>query len=186
MKKTYCQILETINRPGIKDLENYLSEKTDFFTAPASAKNHNNYAGGLVEHSLNVMDAARILGESFGYRSAESVKLCALLHDVCKINFYKSDLRNNKVNGVWIKEPYFSIDDKFPVGHGEKSVIILQRFIRMTEEEIITIRWHMAGFDDSAHGYSGGLALRNAYDKYPLACLIHLADMAAVYLQGDK
>ena len=114
--------------------------------------------------------------------SAESFAVCALLHDLCKANFYKETTRNvkNDITGQWEKVPYYSIDDPYPYGHGEKSVYLIERFMRLSPEEAIAIRWHMGGFDDSAH--SGGFNIGNAFNKYPLAVKLHLSDLEATYL----
>ena len=45
---------EHIHRDGAEALLDYLTNKCDFVTAPASARYHGAYAGGLCEHSLNV------------------------------------------------------------------------------------------------------------------------------------
>lgn len=193
LKEKYLQALCTVNREGLANLGTYLMNETDFFIAPASANNHNNYKGGLVEHSLNVMANTLKFGKIFllGEDIYDSLILTSLLHDVCKINFYKDGFHMVKhderpVGDQWIKEPFITIDDKFPVGHGEKSVIILQQFIKLTTHEIMAIRWHMMGFDDSAREYGGSLALRNAANKYPLITVLHMADLAACYLDKEK
>jgi hypothetical protein len=187
LKIKYIDTLSRIDRAGIPDLIKYLQE-TDFFNAPASGKNHNNYAGGLVEHSLLVMMNLKRLAEVYcpRYNPYESLILISLLHDLCKVNFYKETTRNVKVNGAWTQEPYYTIEDQFPYGHGEKSVLIVQRFLKLTNDEIMAIRWHMGGFDDTAGSYGGGLALRGAAEKYSLVVLLHMADLAACYLGDDK
>lgn len=185
LKDKYIEILSLVDRDGIPNLILYL-EETDFFIAPASARNHNNYAGGLVEHSLAVCNQIMCLGEIY-YKNKtelrESMILISLCHDLCKVNFYKETTRNVKVNGAWTKVPYYEIDDQFPYGHGEKSVLILNRFMELSTQEQMAIRWHMAGWDASAGSYEGGLALRNAAEKYPLVILLHMADLASVYLE---
>lgn len=186
LKGKYLKTLCNIQREGIENLANFLIN-SDFFTAPGSANNHNNYAGGLCEHSLLVMnEALRLRMIYLPPDMCETVILVSLLHDICKVNFYKESTRNVKIDGVWGQQPYFSIEDQMPLGHGEKSVIIAQQYIKLTTEEIMAIRWHMLGFDDSAREYGGSLALRNAANKYPLIVLLHMADLAACYLQGDE
>ena len=166
-----------VKREGKEDFLNWL-QITDFYHAPASANNHGNYESGLVEHSLQVYFNLISLVNSSGINiPSETFAIVALTHDICKANFYQATTRNVKINGVWIQEPYFSIEDKFPIGHGEKSVIILQKFMELTDEEIMAIRWHMAGFDDSARSYAGGLALSKALQFYPLITLLHCADL---------
>lgn len=188
IKGKYLKTLCSAKRDGISALATYLNLNTDFFTAPGSANGHNNYGGGLVEHSLAVFDNAQKLAALYLPQKDmyESLVIAALLHDVCKINFYKESTRNVKVGSTWIQEPYFSIEDALPLGHGEKSVIIIQPFIYLTPEEIMAIRWHMMGFDDSVRSYAGGLALTNAVKKYPLITILHMADLAACYLEAQE
>ncbi len=101
-------------------------------------------------------------------------------------NFYKQDVRNVKNNGVWEQVPVYTINDTLPLGHGEKSVMILQQYIELTTDEIYAIRWHMGGFDDTAKSYAGGLQLSAAFDKCPLLVMLHMADLAAVYLLNKE
>lgn len=155
---------------------------TDFFTAPASTKFHLSCPHGLVIHSLNVY---RVMRERYFEEgdSEESFALCALLHDVCKAQFYKVSTRNvkNEVTGAWEKKPYYMVEDAFPYGHGEKSVYLIERFVRLKTQEAVAVRWHMGGFDESVRG--GSFALNGAFDKYPLAVKLHLSDLEATYLR---
>ena len=165
----------------------YLETKTDFFTAPASAKYHGAKEGGLIEHSLAVYgELKRLLGVHDNIEcSTESAIIVALLHDVCKVNFYQKVtksvknglLPNGKIN--WIDVDGYDIEDQFPLGHGEKSVILLQRYIWLFDDEIMAIRWHMGAWDDAARGYAGSLQLAAAMQKYPLITALHTADMIA-------
>ena len=118
--------------------------------------------------------------------SMESFALCALLHDVCKAQFYKISTRNvkNEKTGQWEKVPYYTIEDAFPYGHGEKSVYLIERFVRLKPAEATAIRWHMGGFDDAAKG--GNFSISVAYDKYPIAVKLHLADLEATYLREKE
>lgn len=184
-KEKFIQIFkENIKRENSGELLSWL-EKTDFFTAPASTKFHLCEEGGLCEHSINVYEC---LNDRYGNEhSAESIAIVALLHDLCKAQFYKMTTRNqkNEVTGQWEKVPYYQVDDKFPFGHGEKSVFLIERFMRLKVEEAIAIRWHMGGFDDSAK--AGGFTISNAYEMYPLAVKLHIADIEATYLrEGEK
>ena len=106
--------------------------------------------------------------------SEESFAICALLHDLCKANYYKRGTRNvkNDVTGQWEKVPSYSVEDLFPYGHGEKSVFLIERFMKLKVEEAVAIRWHMGGFDDAARG--GCFAISEAYDKYPPVSYTHL------------
>lgn len=154
----------------------YLETETDFFTAPASTKYHLCRREGLLEHSLDVYNNLQALCSVY-YPEArqDSITICALLHDLCKVNFYKIEIKNVNVNGVWTKKPIYVVDDLFPVGHGEKSVILLQRQgINLTDEEIYSIRWHMGGFDCAVKG--GELAFGTAVSKSKLVTLLNVAD----------
>ena len=170
-----------VTRPGADKLLAWL-DTTDFFRAPASTRFHGACAGGLLMHSLNVYHCLREHYFEPG-DSEESFALCALLHDVCKANFYKPGTRNvkNEATGQWEKVPTFTIEDAFPYGHGEKSVFLIERFLRLKPAEAVAIRWHMGGFDDAARG--GCFAISQAYDQYPSAVKLHLADLEATYLK---
>ncbi len=173
-----------IHREGAEALLDYLENKSDFFTAPASTRYHGAYAGGLCDHSVNVyhclrdyLSRARVQ-ELYGLEySEETVALVALLHDVCKVGCYKSGTRNVKgSDGKWTAVPTFFFDDPLPYGHGEKSVYIVNGFLRLTREEAMAIRWHM--------GFSGGEdkgLVGQAFQKYPLAFALATADMEATY-----
>lgn len=185
-----------VARPGVDRLMEYI-RKSDFYTAPASTKYHLACEGGLLQHSLNVLDAMRGLlhwrsDMRWEYRVAgtvadtipgESVTLVALLHDLCKTYFYTTSTRNvkNEQTGQWEKQPYYSVEDSFPYGHGEKSVFLIERFVRLKPAEATAIRWHMGGFDDAARG--GCFAISQAYERYPLAVKLHLADLESTYLR---
>lgn len=172
---------EQIHRQGSEELLEWLEQK-DFFTAPASTKYHCACEGGLAMHSLNVY---RVLRERYFEEgdSEESFAICGLLHDVCKSQFYKVSTRNvkNEETGQWEKKPFYMIEDAFPYGHGEKSVYLIERFLRLKPAEAVAIRWHMGGFDEAARG--GSFAISHAYEKYPLAVKLHLADLEATYLR---
>ena len=171
-----------VTRDGSAAFLEWLS-KTDFFTAPASTKFHCACPCGLVQHSVSVY---RTMVERYfdpETDSEESFAICGLLHDVCKAQFYKEGTRNvkNEQTGAWEKKPYYMIEDSFPYGHGEKSVFLIERFLRLKTSEAIAIRWHMGGFDDAARG--GSFAISQAYDRYPLAVKLHLADLESTYLR---
>ncbi len=170
-----------ITRRGADKLLEWI-EKTDFFTAPASTKYHGACECGLVMHSLNVYKVLRERYFEEGTDSEESFALCALLHDFCKANFYTVSVRNQKdpKTGEWKQVPFYAVDDKFPYGHGEKSVFLIERCVKLSLEEAMAIRWHMGGFDESVKG--GSFALSKAFGDYPLAVKLHLADLEATYL----
>lgn len=173
MKEEFIKLLKEINREGMDKLIEFL-EASDFFEAPASTKFHGAFKGGLMEHSMKVYE---ILKEKNG--DSDSVRIIALLHDICKTNFYKIDYRNAKnALGVWEKVPYYAVEDTIPYGHGEKSVMMISEFIKLTPEERYSIRWHM-GFTEPKELYA---TIGLAYKKYPLALLTHEADLEASYL----
>lgn len=185
-KEEFLQICkQNIKRDGADKLISWL-ETTDFFTCPASTKFHSNVEGGLCLHSLNVYKRLKQLAKlQFGdnYQnvvSDESLAIMGLFHDLCKVNTYKVEYRNVKVDGNWIQQPYFSVQDDLPYGHGEKSVYMLSGFIKLTREEAVAINWHMSGFDVRVKG--GSYSLSDAYYKYPVAVLLAMADMMSAYL----
>ncbi len=191
MKDEFIEIFqENITREGADALLDYLMNKSDFFTAPASAKFHGSYPGGLCEHSVNVYDCLKDylarprVEELYGLEySPETVAIAALLHDLCKIGCYRSGTRNvkNDATGQWEKVPTFFYEDPLPYGHGEKSVYIISGFMRLTREEAMAIRWHM-GFSGSEDKGLVGKAL----EQYPLAFALSVADMEATYfLEGE-
>lgn len=191
-KERFEQLLLFTNRWGIDNLIKFLND-SDFFTAPASTRFHGAYEGGLLEHSLEVYDQMQELCSIYteplrkSHISDASLIIAALLHDICKTNFYKAGTRNVKNNdGVWEQVPVYMIDDKMPLGHGEKSVIILQNYIKLSVDEIFAIRWHMGGFDDTAKSYVGGMQLSAALSNCPLLVLLHMADLAASHLINGK
>lgn len=180
-REEFCEIWQReVTRPGADKLLDWLAT-TDFFKAPASTRFHGACEEGLVMHSLNVYHALmdRFFEEG---DNPESMAVCGLLHDLCKANYYKTGTRNvkNEATGQWEKVPVFMVEDQFPYGHGEKSVYLIERFIRLKPAEAVAIRWHMGGFDDAARG--GCRAISEAYDAYPLAVKLHLADLTATYL----
>ena len=158
---------EHIHRDGAEALLDYLTNKCDFFTAPASARYHGAYAGGLCEHSLNVYHC---LADYLA------------LHDVCKIGCYKPSTRNVKgEDGKWTKVPTYQYEDPLPYGHGEKSVYVVNGFVRLTREEAMAIRWHM-GFS----GTEDSRLVGKAFAKYPLAFALSVADMEATYFLEEE
>lgn len=192
-KEEFIEIFrEHVHRDGAEALLDYLTNKSDFFTSPASARYHGAYAGGLCEHSLNVYHcltdylARERVTDLYGLEySPESIALVALLHDVCKIGCYKPSTRNVKgEDGKWTQVPTFTYEDPLPYGHGEKSVYVVNGFVRLTREEAMAIRWHMGGFDESVKG--GSFALAHAFEKYPLAVKLHLSDLEATYLHENR
>lgn len=173
---------ENIKREGADKLLDYLCQ-SDFFIAPASARYHSSYDGGLAQHSINVyhcladyMSRQRVKDTYKLECSDETIAIVSLLHDLCKIGCYKAGVRNVKENGVWKQVPTYNFDDPMPYGHGEKSVYIINGYMRLSREEAFAIRYHM--------GFSGNEdkgAVGKAFDMFPLAFALSTADMEATY-----
>ena len=188
-KEEFLNIFDNIKRDGAEKLKKYLLA-SDFFSAPASTKFHCAYEGGLVEHSVKVYNRlVNNLKAEYGDNwqnvvSLESATICSLLHDLCKIDFYKVDYRNVKENNEWVKKPFYTKDELLPYGHGEKSVYIISGFIKLTREEAIAINWHMGGFDSRCKG--GDNSISEAFNLFPLAVLLHTSDLQATYLDEKR
>ncbi len=189
-KEDFLKIYNTyIKREGADKLLAFL-ESSDFFTAPASTRYHSAFEGGLCSHSINVYKRLLFNIESeFGegwenHYSHETIAICSLLHDLCKVHYYKKDFRNVKENGQWVKKECYVKEEILPYGHGEKSVYIVNGFIRLTREEAVAINFHMGGFDSRVKGGDGSIS--EAYDKFPLAIMLHVADIEATYLDEKR
>ena len=189
-RERFLQIYnEKITREGADKLLDFLQNGSDFFTAPASTRYHGAYEGGLLEHSLNVYDclvdilARPRMKEVYGIEySDESIAIASLLHDVCKVNFYKTSFRNVKdETGKWVSAPYYTIEDTLPYGHGEKSVYMISGYMRLTRDEAFAIRSHM-GFSGTDDTNNVGRAL----EMFPLAYATCCADMEAAFLMEGK
>ena len=166
-KQEFIHLLSFVERDGVQKLLEWL-ESTDFYTAPASTKYHGAYAGGLLEHSLNVF---RRLVKRCPAADMDTLTIAALLHDVCKIHLYEKT------------EDGYRHNEQFPIGHGEKSVILILRHMPLTDEEITAISWHMGAFDSRA---GAGRSLSQAWEKCPLALHLHLADMEATWFDEKR
>ena len=174
----YKNLLLSTKRKGIENLIQWL-DNSDFKVAPASTRYHSNHEGGLLEHSLNVYNECirqKDLIKLFNIPQ-DTLIITSLLHDICKVNYYKMDVRNVKKNGAWVQEPYYTVDDMFPMGHAEKSIIIAQQFIQLSEVEIAMIRAHMGGFVSDNY-----FSPSSVYNKYPEAIVLHNADLIATYV----
>ena len=190
-RERFERLMAGVKRPGIENLMNYI-RRSDFFTAPASTQFHLACQGGLLQHSLNVYDALdaelhwqaepgggesglyTVCGRPVARILRDSAIIMGLLHDLCKTNFYTVEMRNRKIDGKWVQVPAYTIDDKVPYGHGEKSVMMIEQFMRLRPEERYAIRWHM-GFSDAADIRTVGQAI----EKYPAVWALHDADIKA-------
>jgi len=192
-------LLGKCHRSGMDSLLAYI-RKSDFYTAPASTRFHGCHEGGLLEHSINVYDCmihkmnnptwAKILGEV----GLESIAITTLLHDLCKTSYYVVEYKNKKVysdtgaksdsNGRydWQTVPGYTVDDKIPYGHGEKSVMMIEEFIKLKPIERYAIRWHM-GFTEPKENWG---TLGSAMERYPYVLALHEADLEATYFLESK
>lgn len=166
---------ENIHREGLEGLLMAL-ENSDFYIAPASTKFHESYEGGLCEHSLNVYHHLVALNESYGTNySLESITICALFHDLCKVNCYKISVRNVKdENGQWQQVPFYAWDEKDKFGgHGSKSMYLVQYYMKLYFDEASAINGHMGVESGNVN------SVMDAYRYNALAFLLHTADMAS-------
>ena len=195
-KKEFIELLETTNRQGIDDLVEEL-EDLGFFKAPASTKFHLNEDGGLVQHSLNVCKAALSMRKSMielddsllEALPKDSVIIASLLHDTCKADIYKPTMKKEKNRfGMWCEVPGYDVDySNFPLGHGEKSVIVLLRSgFELTDDEIMAIRWHMNAWDLPFQSYDIKSNFNKAKEICPLLSLVQAADCLASNLLERK
>lgn len=185
------EALLSVNRFGMDKFVEYLEKDTDYFTAPASTVYHLNYPGGLVQHSWNVYELLKHKVEYYKVdASPQTIAICGLLHDMCKVNFYAlgKKWKKDDTNGTWKEIDVWKVEDQFPIGHGEKSVIVTQRFIQLTDEEVLAIRWHLGMADPGNHfNYPSGFPFRQAVGISSLVTLLHTADMEATYmLEAEK
>ena len=205
--KRFESLMATITRDGKDALMDYIKNKTDFYTAPASTQFHLSCEGGLLQHSLNVYDCliakkqSPIWKKTFEEIPEESLIIMSLLHDLCKVNFYVKGTKNQKTydaekvaaaegwqrkhddmgDFIWETVLRYEINDTMPLGHGEKSVMLINCFIKLNVYEIFAIRWHM-GFSEEKGQYK---ALGDAMEKYPIVLALHEADLEASKLLED-
>ena len=195
-KKEFIELLQTSNRHGIDDSVEEL-EDLGFFKAPASTKFHLNEDGGLVQHSLNVCKAALSMRKSMielddsllEALPKDSVIIASLLHDACKADIYKPTMKKEKNRfGMWCDVPGYDVDySNFPLGHGEKSVIVLLRSgFELTDDEIMAIRWHMNAWDLPFQSYDIKSNFNKAKEICPLLSLVQAADCLASNLLERK
>lgn len=180
LKLKILERLNSVKREGMKELISYLTNKTDFFEAPASTRFHSNYKGGLAQHSHNVTELLIHKNNQFNLNlTNDTIYITGYLHDICKCNIYKESIKLRKnISNEWEGYKTFSIEDDLPIGHGEKSVILLQQFIKLTLEEVLMIRWHMGGFSPK-EDYP---QFSKACEKFKSVCALHSADIESSYM----
>lgn len=194
-KDRFISLVSSINRDGIEKLIDFL-EKSDFFEAPASTRFHCSIPEGLLIHSLNVYDMFEQKRKAEPYNtvleglSDDSVKIITLFHDICKTYMYEIDYKNKKIYSDtgskkdekgrfdWQAVQYYTVNDRIPYGHGEKSVMMLENYISLLPIERYAIRWHM-GFTEPKENWN---TLGSAIEKYPVILALHESDLEATYL----
>lgn len=195
------ELLNSVKRDGTDKLMRYIRNSTDFYKAPASTKFHLACEGGLLQHSLNVYDCLVAKRNNPVWKDVlkdipdDSLILIALLHDLCKANFYAEGTKNQKTydpekvkaaenwqvkhdaqgDFIWETVKTYQVDDQLPLGHGEKSVMLIQCHIRLTMHEVMAIRWHM-GFSEAKENWN---TLGSAMEKYPIVLAANEADLEA-------
>lgn len=186
-KTEFITLLRDTEREGMEDLLTWLENETDFYSAPASSQFHGAFEGGLLNHSLAVYKYLKNFTKALQDVQENSLVIMGLLHDLCKANFFTKTVRNVKIPGEkrWEEHESYSIDDQLPMGHGEKSVYLAMKYIKLSDEEALAIRWHMGGFDDAARAYAGGKAQSNAFHQYPVAAALNIADMYVTHILGQ-
>ena len=187
MKAEFIELLQSTERDGVDKLIDYLENKTDFFTAPASAKFHNNFEGGLLAHTLNVYNNFRELLIMKDIELADSsIIISALLHDLCKCNFYIKEERNRKVDGRW--ETYetwaYNKNLTIPLTHSSRSIRIIRNFIPLKFLEELIIFYHMGPYGGEDYEYRN--LLQTVNEQHPETLLFYIADLMASYLDEEK
>ena len=180
-------LLQDTGRDGIDRLLDFI-RKSDFYTAPASTKFHGSYEGGLLEHSINVYrrleqkmttDPIWIqVADAKGYTKVNYI-ISALLHDLCKTYYYAIEMRNKKIDGKWEQVPCYTVEDKIPLGHGTKSVFMIEEYIKLKPCERYAVRWHMGAYDVTP---TESYTLGDAMELHPLVLALHEADMEATHM----
>ncbi len=182
-KEEFISLLSSVQRTGIDKLLEYLENKSDFYTAPAAAKFHNNFEGGLLEHSLNVYKNFKGLLALKGIEMEEdSIIICSLLHDLCKCNYYVKEERNRKVNGKWESYEMWS-HVKAPsvlLPHSPRSIRIIRNFIPLKFIEELTIFYHMGPFGGEDYEYRN--LLQETNEQHPQTLLFYIADLMSSYI----
>lgn len=182
-KERFLELCSKVNREGMSELLKWL-ESSDFYYCPASARFHGSHPGGLLKHSLNVYDEMMRLAKAYPEveLSEETVIVTSLFHDLCKVNLYATEKRNRKnaQTGAWESYDAYTYNEKLHYGgHGSKSVFILQNYIKLSTEEAVAINCHMSSWD-------GNKDVGAAFEQFPVAWLLHVADESATYIREGK
>lgn len=187
-KQKFEYYLGKVNREGMDRLLEFI-RKSDFYTAPASTRFHGAYEGGLLAYSLNVYEnlykkqaESSLWKEQLKDIPDDSIIIAALLHDICKTYYYTIEMWNKKIDGRWEQIPFYTVDDRIPYGHGEKSVMMIEAYIKLTPQERYAIRWHMGPYS----GTQDWTTFSDAMKKYPLCLATFEADMEATHISEKE
>lgn len=180
-------IMEKVERKGIDRLSTWLIDESDYFTCPASPSHHNNYEGGLFDHCVNVTEFALSVNNYVVKRhqqeaiSQKSIIIVCMFHDLCKVGTYeKGEKWGKDERNKWQKYPCYVYKGNVPLGHGEKSLYITGKFLELTDDEALAIRWHMGFIEPGVHfGYPAGMQFNDAMDVSNLTRLVQVADLAS-------
>lgn len=195
-KEEFIRLLKSTNREGVDYVIEEL-EKLGFFEAPASSTQHLNTEGGLLQHSLNVCRAGLMLRQQMAQFDPnftnevpeDRVIISCLLHDICKADIYFRTTKKRKTAiGTWEDSEGYKISYKnFPMGHGEKSVVLLLAWgLEMYDDELLAIRWHMGAWDLPMQSFEECKNCDTARKLYPLCVLVQCADTLAAGIMERK
>lgn len=183
-REKFMELMRKTERAGVEDMLKWL-DTTDFYSAPASTRYHGSYPGGLVQHTLNVAYELKQLVDFYDMKiPKDSILICALGHDFCKINTYRETIVNvppqRTKSGKWEQQQGYKKDEYLKLGHGAKSLSTLQDFITLKDYEKEAIYWHMGAFDLGQYNNINDLS--KTFEENPLAFLLHIADMCVTYI----
>lgn len=183
-REKFMELMRKTERAGVEDMLKWL-DTTDFYSAPASTRYHGSYPGGLVQHTLNVAYELKQLADFYEVKiPKDSILICALGHDFCKINTYRETIVNvppqRTKSGKWEQQQGYKKDEYLKLGHGAKSLSTLQDFITLKDYEKEAIYWHMGAFDLGQYNNINDLS--KTFEENPLAFLLHIADMCVTYI----
>lgn len=190
----FNDLLNKCNRPGLDNLLNWLTTKTDYFTAPASTKYHNACMYGLLDHSIKMTKMAleiyksyKIINGDTNESLEESIIICGLFHDICKVNCYKPTILRKCIDGVWQDVEGYTYKDNFPFGHGSKSVLIIQNYLKLKGFEMLAIAHHMGAYEAGA-AINGtiNMTMQQAFETHPLVTIMHTADLLSSYTLENR
>lgn len=192
----FIDLVSSIEREGFnKDLLLFHLDNSDFYTAPASTKFHCSYKGGLLQHTLNVYDNLCLLVKSLNLNIEEdSIKIVSLFHDIAKMNYYESYYKNQKVYSEtgskrdeggrfdWQQIKDYKVRDVkerfLYYNHEGTSEFLIRQYCPLKIEESIAILHHHGSISDDCAKDN----ITAVYNRYPLAALLHLADMLSCYI----